>query len=89
MEKNEKKLFLISQCLIYEFSFFVVSWTKIENLFINPSSFDGYYLVPSVLFVTLSVTLSVTVIKRHTKRLGFYSSPRLTDSPMVATADHS
>ena len=52
MDKNEKKLFLISQCLIYEFSFFVVSWTKIENLnlFINPSSFDGYYLVPSVLF---------------------------------------
>ena len=50
MEKNEKQLFLISQCLIYEFSFFVVSWAKIENLFINPSSFDGYYLVPSVLF---------------------------------------
>ena len=50
MDKNEKKIFLISQCLIYEFSFFVVSWTKIENLFINPSSFDGYYLVPSVLF---------------------------------------
>ena len=61
MDKNEKKIFLSSQCLISEFSFFVVSWTKMEIFFINPSSFDGYYLVPSVLFVTLSVTVSVTL----------------------------
>ena len=68
----ENFLFLISQCLISEFSFFVVSWTKMENFFINPSSFDGYYLVPSVLFVTLSVTVSVTGLRA---------------SQLVATAD--
>ena len=39
---------------------------------LSQTSFDGYILIPSVLFVTLSVTL----IKRHTKRPGFYSSPR-------------
>ena len=67
--------------LLYGVILFLLAVVQI----INPSSFDGYNLVPSVLFVTLSVTLSVTL----TKRLGFYSSPRLTDSPMVATADHN
>ena len=71
MDKNGVLLlFLISQCLISEFSFCVISWTKMES-------------------TQRVVCHTKRHSKRHTKRLGFYSSPRLTDSPMVATADHS